>query len=688
MAKLVLRFKKTIMLSIIFLAMVCLVLMLFVNINYDLTEYLPKDVPSSIALDKVKETFDDEIPNLSVYVKDVSVAEALEIKGKIEGVEGVESVLWLDDITDLNQPLAFMDKKEQEAWYKDKGALYLVAADSEISERVVEGVRETVNKEMTMSGSVLNQATMQSLTSNEVSKIIFFVVPLVLIILLLSTSSFIEPLLFLLTIGIAILLNEGTNYFVGEISYVTRSTSAVLQLAVSMDYAIFLLHSFSRHRAEKNNIEGAMLSAMREAAPAVAASATTTVFGFLALTLMEFRLGPNLGWVLAKGILFSFLSVMLLLPILTVYTTKLMDKTHHRNFIPPFTKFSRFVMRVCIPLSIVFFLLIAPSYFAQSENQFIYGSSGIHAEGSQLDLDAKEIGEVFGEKQQMVIIIPGGDMGKEALLSDNLKALPNIDTVISYSGTVGVTIPQGFLEKEQKEQFIKKGKTRIILYADADDEGDESFALVESIRETVEKQYGDDYYLLGQNVINYDLKDTIVKDGPRVSGAAIIAIGMVLLITFRSFSIPFILLLTIEGAVWINLGIPYFLGKSLNYVGFLIISSVQLGATVDYGILLASHYMRFRKTLEKKEAMRRTLEISAVSILTPASILAIATLILGIISTNGIISELGLMLGRGALISAGMVLMFLPALLLIFDKAIEKTTYKSNFLKRQEGERL
>ena len=260
--------------------------------------------------------------------------------------------------------------------------------------------------------------------------------------------------------------------------------------------------------------------------------------------------------------------------------------------------------------------------------------------------------------------------------------------MISYSGTVGVTIPQGFLEKEQKEQFIKKGKTRIILYADADDEGDESFALVESIRETVEKQYGDDYYLLGQNVINYDLKDTIVKDGPRVSGAAIIAIGMVLLITFRSFSIPFILLLTIEGAVWINLGIPYFLGKSLNYVGFLIISSVQLGATVDYGILLASHYMRFRKTLEKKEAMRRTLEISAVSILTPASILAIATLILGIISTNGIISELGLMLGRGALISAGMVLMFLPALLLIFDKAIEKTTYKSNFLKRQEGERL
>lgn len=688
MAKLVLRFKKTIMLSIIFLAMVCLVLMLFVNINYDLTEYLPKDVPSSIALDKVKEIFEDEIPNLNVYVKDVSIAEALAIKKKIENVEGVESVLWLDDVTDLNQPLAFMDKKEQEAWYKDKGALFLVAADTQISEEVVEGVKGTTKKEMTLSGSVLNQATMQSLTSNEVSKIIFYVVPLVLVILLLSTSSFIEPLLFLLTIGVAILLNEGTNYFVGEISYVTRSTSAVLQLAVSMDYAIFLLHSFSRHRMVKNNIEEAMLLAMREAAPAVAASATTTVFGFLALTLMEFRLGPNLGWVLAKGILFSFLTVMLLLPILTVYTTRLMDKTHHRNFIPPFTKFSRFVMRVCLPLSIVFVMLIIPSYFAQSENQFIYGSSGIHAEDSKLALDAKEIGEIFGEKQQLVIIIPSGDVSKEALLSDNLKALPKVDTVISYTKTVGTTIPLDFLEKDQQENFLKKGKARIILYMDTDDEGDESFALVEMVRETIEKQYGEDYYLLGQNVINYDLKETIVKDGPRVNGAAIIAIGMVLLVTFRSLSIPFILLLTIEGAVWINLGIPFFLDKSLNYVGFLIISSVQLGATVDYGILLASHYMRLRRTMDKKEAMRETLEISSVSILTPASILAIATLILGAISTNGIISELGLMLGRGALISAGMVLMFLPALLLTFDKVIGKTTYKSNFLKKHEGERL
>ncbi|HPO04108.1 MAG TPA: MMPL family transporter, partial [Bacillota bacterium] len=374
------------------------------------------------------------------------------------------------------------------------------------------------------------------------------------------------------------------------------------------------------------------------------------------------------------GILFSFLSVMLLLPVLAVYTTKLMDRTHHRSFLPSFESFSRFIIRICIPLSLFFVLLIVPSFLAQMNNHFVYGSSGIHSEDSELARDAERIKEIFGQRQQMVLLVPDEDAAKEKAMTDAISEFAEIKTVISYSNTVGTQIPPEFLNEEQISIFRSEGKSRIILYADTPDEGKEAFALVEKLRETAEEYYGKNYWLVGQSVINYDLKDTIVKDGPLVSGAAIIAIGLVLLITFRSLTLPLILLITIEGAVWINLGLPYFMNSSLNYIGFLIISSVQLGATVDYGILFAKHYMRNRLSESGKEAARLAIRNTSASIMTPACILAIACLILGFISSNGIISELGLMLGRGTIISSILVLILLPSLLIIFDRVIQKTT--------------
>ena len=677
MANVILKYKRSILVIAAVISIFSAAMIFFVDINYDLTDFLPDSVPSSMALKELENSFSDEIPNLNVFLNGISIPDALSAKEELKGITGVLSVLWLDDAVDIYQPLTTLDEGLVSPWYNDEGALFLIAGDTELSTDVVDGVKALFGEDTVMSGPLLNQATIQSLSTGEVSRIIFFVIPLVMIVLFISTSSWFEPILFLITIAVAILINEGTNIFMKDISYVTQSTSAVLQLAVSMDYAVFLLHSFSGFRKSGLQVEQAMKLAMKESASAIAASAVTTVFGFLALTLMKFRLGPNMGMVLAKGILFSFLSVMLLLPILAVYTTKIMDKTHHRSFIPSFSRFSRLVMRICIPLSLVFIVLIVPSFLAQKNNSFIYGSSGINTEDSILAKDEALIEELFGQKQQMVIIVPDDDMAKEERLTDELSKLPLIDAIISYPMTVGSQIPTEFLSKEQLDNFRAKGKSRIIAYANTSDEGVEAFETVEQIRGISKEIYGDDYYFLGQNVINYDLKDTIVKDGPLVSGAAIVAIGMVLLVTFKSLTLPLILLLTIEGAVWINLGLPYFMGTDLNYIGFLIISSVQLGATVDYGILFASHYMRYRKKEKAKEAARLAVQNTAASIITPASILAIACLILWTISSNGIISELGLMLGRGALISAAMVLLFLPALLRIFDKAIEKTTLKN-----------
>ncbi len=667
----ILKYKKIILSLFIIMALCSVAMMLYVEINYDLTDFLPENVPSALALKAIEENFGDEIPNLNILLEDISIPEALAVKERLKAVPGVSSVLWLDDVEDIYMPVSMMDSKMLDAWYQDGKALFLLAGNTEICVEIIDEVKSILGDDVIMSGPLLNQATLQTLALGEVSRIILFVIPLVMVVLFISTSSWFEPILFLVTIGIAILLNEGTNIIMSDISYVTQSTSAVLQLAVSMDYAVFLLHSFSGYRDEGHDVEKAMKLAIRESAAAIAASAVTTVFGFLALTLMKFRLGPNMGLVLAKGIFFSFASVMLLLPILAVYTTRIMDKTHHRSFLPSFNGFSRVVIRIAIPIAMVFIMMIGPSFLAQLNNSFIYGSSGINTEDSQLAVDERKIENIFGGRQQMVVIVPA-DAVKEEKLTKGLKAMALVDTVISFSENVGNQIPPEFLTDSQLETFQNNGNRRIILYGDTRDEGDEAFKLVEDIRNLAAEIYGDEYHLMGQNVVNYDLKDTIVRDGPLVNAAAIIAIGMVLLVTFKNLALPLILLLTIEGAVWINLGMPYFMGRDLNYIGFLIISSVQLGATVDYGILFASHYMRNREVHRAKEAARLAIENTAASIITPASILAIATLILWKISSNGIISELGLMLGRGAIISATMVLLFLPALLRVFDRFVSK----------------
>ncbi len=589
---------------------------------------------------------------------------------------------------DIYEPLEMADQQIVESWYREGGALFVLSVNTENSVAAINKIRDISGENSMLSGEAVNQATVQSTTMDEISMIMLYVLPLVLLILFFATSYWFEPVLFLITIGAAILINEGTNIFLSDISYVTRATSAVLQLAVSIDYAVFLLHSFARFRHKGDDIKEAMKKAMINSSSAIAASAATTVFGFLALTLMKFKIGPDMGFVLAKGVLISYISVMVLLPALVMYTAKWMDKTHHRSFMPSFKGLGRVAARICIPLAAVIFLIGVPSYLAQKNNEFMYGSSGMHSENSEVRKEAEAINNIFGEAQQMVLLVPEGKPASENELAKALIQVPKVTSVISYSNMVGVQIPAEFLQDAQLSQLRSGGYSRLILYASTSDEGEEAFAVVEAVRKIAGEYYGDVYHLIGQSVINYDLKDTITKDYFPVTIASIIAIGLVLLITFRSVSIPLILLLTIEGAIWINLGLPYFTGDSLNYIGYQIVSAVQLGATIDYGILFVQRYMEHRKELEKREAARLAVSDTAASILAPAGILAIAGMILGLISSNGIISQLGTILGRGAAISAAMVLLFLPALLILFDGTIMKTTLNGGKMKKMSGRKI
>lgn len=675
----ILGHRRAILAASIILVVSCAMMIPMVSINFNLSDYLPDDSPSTKSLQALESSFSESIPNVSVYIPDVSIPEALDYKNRLKAIPGVGSVLWLDDAADIRVPLEMQNPDTVSSWYVNGGALFMLTVDQKNCAAVMEDIRNTAGPAAAFSGEAVNQAAAQSTTMGEISMIIVYLVPLVLIVLLLSTSSWFEPVLFLAAIGAAIVINEGTNIFLGEISYITRATSAILQLAVSIDYAVFLLHRYAGYRNEGVDVRESMRKAMVKSSSAIAASAATTVFGFLALTLMKFKIGPDMGFVLAKGVLASYISVMVLLPVLAICTTKLMEKTHHRPLLPSFGRLGKAAVRICIPLLLIVILMIVPSFLAQRSNQFLYGSSGMHSEDSEVRKQADLINGIFGKYQQMALLVPEGDIARENALTEELSATDGITSVISYTGTAGMQVPEDLLTKSQLAQFRSNGYSRIILRAATDDEGDEAFSAVDSVRSAANRYYGGKYFLVGQSVINYDLKKTITGDYLPVTLASVTAIGLVLVITFRSASIPLILLLTIEGAIWINLGLPYFTGSSLNYIGYQIIGSVQLGATVDYGILFSQRYLDKRRSADRREAARLAVVETAASILTPAGILTIAGLVLGFVSTNGIISQLGNILGRGAAISALMVLFFLPALLMLSDGLIQKTTYSAEF---------
>ena len=319
----------------------------------------------------------------------------------------------------------------------------------------------------------------------------------------------------------------------------------------------------------------------------------------------------------------------------------------------------------------------------QERNDFTYGSAGMHAGDSPVRLEARQMDELFGKGQTMMLLVPSGDRAKAETLTQELQALDKVTAVISYATAVGTQIPPQVLPPQALAQLQDRGYDRIIVDAAVSDEGPNSFRLVEEMRAVTQQLYGDDYYLLGENVVNYDLKDSITSDNLKVLLAGLLAIGGVLLLTFRNFTIPLILLLVIEGSIWLNMAIPYFLSIPMNYIGYQIVSSVQLGATVDYGILLAQRYLEGRKVMPPREAAAWALKKATGSILPPMMILVIAGYALFLtVRSNGVISQMGEVIGRGAAISGLMVMLVLPKILHWLDSLIIRTSFKKEEVMR------
>ncbi len=657
-----------------------------VSVNYNMMDYLPDNAKSTVALKVMNQEYQQDVPNVRVMIPEVTLPQALEYKKQLLQVDGVEELNWLDDIVSLDVPLETLPQKTVEAWYKDNNALYSLTVDPDKQVAALDAVRKIIGEKGAMTGSCVNTTVATVNTGAEINKIMMIAIPIVFIILLLTTSSWFEPVLFLGTIGIAILLNMGTNVIFGEISFVSKAAGSILQLAVSMDYSIFLLHRFAEYRQEGLDVQNAMLEALRKSFSSITASGVTTVIGFAALILMHFKIGPDMGMVMAKAIFFSLLCVLVLLPVLAILCYKLIDRTHHVSLMPELKHFKGAVLKIKAPVLTLFVLIAIPALLAQSSNAFLYGSSEIFGnQDTQIGRERLLIEETFGKSNQMVLMVPKGDLAKEKLVSQALQGIPQVSSIISYVDSVGAEIPMEYLPNKQLSQLVSENYSRMIITVKTDYEGTESFHVVEQIRDIARQQYGDAYQLVGESVNTYDMKHVVTADNTRVNLIAIAAVGVVLLLTFRSLSIPLILLLVIESSVWMNLSVPYFFGESIFFIAYLIISSVQLGATVDYAILFGSRYMENRRMYPKTEAAKQTIADTTISILTSASILATAGTILGVISTNKILSQLGYLIGRGALFSSLLVLFVLPALLVLLDKWIQKTTLNCNFINREEG---
>ena len=688
----VVRKRKTVICFFLILSIISFFMKNMVSVDYDINDYLPDDSPSTVAINVLEQEFEGGIPNARVMVSDVTIPQALDYKEKLEAIDGVSAVTWLDDSVDITTPFDNLDEKVVETYYKDNAALFTVTIEEDKRIEAVAEIENLVGEDNAIAGSAVATADATTNTVSEIQTITVIAVLFVLLVLLVTTNYWLEPLVILIGLGVAIIINDGTNLMFGEISFVTNAAGSVLQLAVSLDYSVFLIHRFEECRLENSDPQSAMIDALYKSTSSILSSGLTTVIGFLALVLMRFKIGPDLGLALAKGVAISLIVVFVFMPAFILSVYKLLDKSKHKQLLPSFRRFGEFVRKISIPMVCIFLVIFIPSYLASNANNYYFGSSHIFGEGTRLGDDTAAIESVFGKSDTYVLMVPAGDTATEKELSNELHTLPQVSDIISYVDLAGAEVPLEYLDEKTISQLISEDYSRMVISVNADYEGQETFDLIQKIRDIASEYYPNEYYLAGEGVSTYDLMNTVMDDMLKVNMLAIGAVFLVLLVSLHSISLPVILVLSIETAIWLNLSVPYFMDTTIFYIAYLIISSIQLGATVDYAILMTDRYKENRQSFDKKQAVVQTISDVTVSILTSGSVLTVVGLLMGYISTNQLLAQLGLFIGRGTIFSLAIVLFVLPGLLYLFDRLIVqppkhkiKYTRKQNEPKEQEA---
>ena len=664
----------------------------FVNVNYDLTEYLPDTVQSRQGLNIMEETFG--YPGTArVMIKDVTLYEAKAYKDRLEKVDGVDQILWLDTAANVFSGEGFIDYTSIDEYYKDNCAVMDITFDegdtSRRTSRAIDEMREITGDKGYYVGMAVQDKSVAENVQEEMQMILVIGVAMIFLVLCVTTNSWIEPVLYLTVMGVAVVINKGTNIFLGEISFLTNSVSAVLQLAVSMDYSIFLIHAFTRYKKAGMGQTEALRAAIDEALNSIFASSLTTIVGFLVLVFMKFSIGLDMGIVLAKGIVCSLLTVVLFMPAMILRLAKWMDRTAHRPLLPEFDRLSRGIFKMRYVVLAVVAVLTVPAYTAQGMNSYMYGNDAVGAgEGTEVYADEQEIDQIFGRSNMMMALVPSGDNVKEREFADEISDLPYTKSVLSLSQTLPQGVPESFLpESVTGLLHDESGWSRILIYVRSKGESEKAFQYSDEIQSIMKKYYPEESYLVGATPSTQDIKTTITADYSRVNTLSLIGVFVVVMFSFRSVLIPIITMIPIEVAIFINMAVPYIAGETMIFMGYIIVSSIQLGATVDYAILTTNNYIACRKELDKNAAAVETLKRSIPSILTSGSILTIVGYILYHVSSIAAIGDMGHLIGRGAILSMILVCTLMPALLVLGDRILmnsELDMIREFFRKRRE----
>ncbi len=664
----------------------------FVNVNYDLTEYLPDTVQSRQGLNIMEETFG--YPGTArVMIKDVTLYEAKAYKDRLEKVDGVDQILWLDTAANVFSGEGFIDYTSIDEYYKDNCAVMDITFDegdtSRRTSRAIDEMREITGDKGYYVGMAVQDKSVAENVQEEMQMILIIGVAMIFLVLCVTTNSWIEPFLYLTVMGVAVVINKGTNIFLGEISFLTNSVSAVLQLAVSMDYSIFLIHAFTRYKKAGMGQTEALRASIDEALNSIFASSLTTIVGFLVLVFMKFSIGFDMGIVLAKGIVCSLLTVVLFMPAMILRLAKWMDRTAHRPFLPEFDRLSRGIFKMRYVVLAVVAVLTVPAYTAQGMNSYMYGNDSVGAgEGTEVYADEQEIDQIFGRSNMMMALVPSGDNVKEREFADEISDLPYTKSVLSLSQTLPQGVPESFLpESVTGLLHDESGWSRILIYVRSKGESEKAFQYSDEIQSIMKKYYPEESYLVGATPSTQDIKTTITADYSRVNTLSLIGVFVVVMFSFRSVLIPIITMIPIEVAIFINMAVPYIAGETMIFIGYIIVSSIQLGATVDYAILTTNNYIACRKELDKNAAAVETLKRSIPSILTSGSILTIVGYILYHVSSIAAIGDMGHLIGRGAILSMILVCTLMPALLVLGDRILmnsELDMIREFFRKRRE----
>lgn len=671
---------------------VCAVCYPFVGVNYDLSKYLPDFAPTKQALDVMEEEFG--YPGMArIMIKDVTLPEARTIRQKIADVDGVDLIVGPDMATNVYAMDSFTENALSDKFYKDGNAVYqIIFEDGDADERTHEAIRQIydiVGKDRgCFSGSAVSSKERQESISREITMAIGMAVVIIWLILTLTTTSWFEPFLFILVMAVAIILNMGSNLMFGRISFFTFSTAAILQLAVSMDYSIFLLHTYTGIKNQGLDSETAMEKAIVEACGSILASGATTIVGFLVIALMKFTIGKDVGFVLTKGILCSLATVLFLMPTLILQFDKKIEKTAHRPFVPSFDGLGRIMYKIRIPVLVVAVFCAVPCYFGQAMNYFYYGDDALGSgPGTRVYEDSREIESIFGKANVVIAMVPNGSTVKERELTEALEDQDFIEYALSMSGTMPQGIPESFLPKNIVEQLRTDKYARILISMKTREESEYSFQCSNVLTQIVKEYYPEDSYVIGMTPTTIDIRDILTDDYNRVSIISLLGVASVVMITFNSVMVPILVIIPIEVAIYLNMTLPYIMGDSVVYIGYIIVSCLQLGATIDYSILMSNNYMEMRETMESRQAAVAAISKSALSIITSGGILTVVGYLLYFTSSIQAISQVGRLVGRGALLSMLLVLSLLPALLAAFDKPIRKQQEKARIRAEKRKQR-